>query len=315
MDGPYTYETVDLGAGSGAFVLPCVVLEASMMGIAGLGWYYDLGMQYLRMIFSGVFDRHPRLQVIAGHWGEVALFYLDHTGVMANQANLERPLADYFRQNFWVTGSGTVSERSMRWTAEVVGIERMMYSTDYPYTFGTRPGGFPYLDTSGWVGRTFLGQAPFSEEKAAIGSGSWERLTRASRRDYRVTSTGALRRGHGFGRVGRRTWRSSTPASVRASWTRSTGSSRRARSLGTVVRHSCGDRPRDKDRPGAAELVRHGVDREARRRVTIPVDRPARGGDKDAGTLADGRREGPTLGLPGGAPDRGPPRPLQTDGP
>ncbi len=148
------------------------------LATAGLGWYYDLGVQYLRMIFSGVFDRHPDLQVIAGHWGEVVLFYLDHTGIMAHNAKLERPLADYFRQNFWVTGSGTVSERYMRWTAEVVGIERMMYSTDYPYTFGTRPGGYPFLDTSGGVGRTFLERAPFTEEeKAAIGSGNWERLT------------------------------------------------------------------------------------------------------------------------------------------
>ena len=148
------------------------------LATAGLGWYYDLGIQYLRMIFSGVFDRHPGLQVIAGHWGEVVLFYLDHTGIMAHNAKLERPLADYFRQNFWVTGSGTVSERYLRWTAEVVGTDRMMYATDYPYTYGTRPGGYPFLDTSGGVGRSFLAQAPFTEEeKAAIGSGNWERLT------------------------------------------------------------------------------------------------------------------------------------------
>lgn len=77
-----------------------------------------------------------------------------------------------------MTGSVTVSERYLRWTAEVVGTERMMYSTDYPYTFGTRPGGFPFLDTSGGVGRSFLEQAPFTEEeKAAIGSANWERLT------------------------------------------------------------------------------------------------------------------------------------------
>lgn len=148
------------------------------LATAGLGWYYDLGVQYLRMIFSGVFDRHPGLQVIAGHWGEVVLFYLDHTGIMAPNAKLNRPLADYFRQNFWVTGSGTVSERYLRWTAEVVGTDRMMYSTDYPYTFGTRPGGYHFLDTSGGVGRSFLEQAPFTqEEKVAIGSGNWERLT------------------------------------------------------------------------------------------------------------------------------------------
>ena len=148
------------------------------LATAGLGWYYDLGVQYLRMIFSGVFDRHPELQVIAGHWGEVVLFYVDHTGVLASGANLERPLADYFRENFWVTGSGTVSDRYLRWTSEVVGTHRMMYSTDYPYTFGTRPGGYPLLDTSNGVGRTFLERAPFTEEeKAAIGSGNGERLT------------------------------------------------------------------------------------------------------------------------------------------
>lgn len=93
-------------------------------------------------------------------------------------AKLERPLADYFRRNFWVAGSGTVSERCLRWTAEVVGTDRVPYSTDYPYTFGTRPGGFPFLDTSGRAARSFLEQAPFTEEeKAAIGSGNRERLT------------------------------------------------------------------------------------------------------------------------------------------
>ena len=56
----------------------------------------------------------------------------------------------------------------------MVGTERMMYSTDYPYTFGTRPGGFPFLDTSGGVGRSFLTQSPFSQEKKlAIASGNW----------------------------------------------------------------------------------------------------------------------------------------------
>lgn len=148
------------------------------LATAGLGWYYDLGVQYLRMIYSGVFDRHPDLQVIAGHWGEVVLFYLDHTGILTNPGTMDRPLAEYFRQNFWVAGSGTVSERYLRWTAEVVGTERMLYSTDYPYTFGTRSGSHRFLDTSGGVGRSFLEQAPFSEEeKVAIGSGNWERLT------------------------------------------------------------------------------------------------------------------------------------------
>jgi predicted TIM-barrel fold metal-dependent hydrolase len=99
-------------------------------------------------------------------------------GILAHNAKLQRPLLDYFKQNFWIAGSGTVSERYLRWTAEIVGTERMVYSTDYPYTFGTRPGGFPFLDTSNGVARSFLDNAPFAyEEKVAIGSGNWERLT------------------------------------------------------------------------------------------------------------------------------------------
>lgn len=60
----------------------------------------------------------------------------------------------------------------------MVGTGRMLYSSDYPCTFRTRPGGFPYLDTSGGVARSFPEKAPFNEEeKAAIGSGNGEWLT------------------------------------------------------------------------------------------------------------------------------------------
>ncbi|MGV9777458.1 amidohydrolase family protein [Streptosporangium sp. NPDC003464] len=145
---------------------------------AAIGWYYDLGVQYLRMIFSGVFDRFPDLQVIAGHWGEVVMFYLDHTGFFAEAGGLQRPLADYFKQNFWVAGSGTNSPRYLRWTAEVMGTDRMLYSTDYPFTYGFRPGGFPYVDTSNGAARSFLEDAPFTDEqKADIAHRNWERLT------------------------------------------------------------------------------------------------------------------------------------------
>ena len=80
--------------------------------------------------------------------------------------HLDRPLKDYFRQNVWVTGSGLYSERYLRWSAEVVGIDRVMFSTDYPFR-----------DTGGGTARTLLEDAPLTEaEKSAIGSDNWERL-------------------------------------------------------------------------------------------------------------------------------------------
>jgi predicted TIM-barrel fold metal-dependent hydrolase len=43
----------------------------------GIGWHYETGVQLLRLILGGVFDRFPGLQVIVGHWGELVLFYLE----------------------------------------------------------------------------------------------------------------------------------------------------------------------------------------------------------------------------------------------
>ncbi|MCD8455970.1 amidohydrolase family protein [Xylella taiwanensis] len=39
----------------------------------GLGWHYEAGIEFVRMVLGGVFDRYPNLQVILGHWGEVVL--------------------------------------------------------------------------------------------------------------------------------------------------------------------------------------------------------------------------------------------------
>ena len=165
-------------------LIPTAVAQAYYTGIEpafdkifaapGLGWYFDLGVQLLRMIFTGVFDRHPKLQVIVGHWGEVVLFFLDHIQYLQHSAKLDRPLIDYFRQNVCITGSGTLSERYLRWTADVVGIERMLYATDYPYTFGT---GDAVLETSGGRARAFLHDAPFLDSaKRAIGADNWRGL-------------------------------------------------------------------------------------------------------------------------------------------
>ncbi len=140
----------------------------------GVGWYYDLGVQILRMIFTGVFDRHPNLQIIVGHWGEVVLFYLDHIITLEKNVKIERPVMEYFKRNIWITGSGTQSPRYIRWTAEVVGTERMLYSTDYPFTYQA---GEKYIETGGGRGRSFLEEAPFKvAQKRAIGSENWRRL-------------------------------------------------------------------------------------------------------------------------------------------
>jgi hypothetical protein len=41
----------------------------------GLGWHYEAGVQFVRLILAGMFDRFPNLQIILGHWGEVVLLH------------------------------------------------------------------------------------------------------------------------------------------------------------------------------------------------------------------------------------------------
>jgi uncharacterized protein len=71
-----------------------------------LGWHYEAGIQFVRLMLAGVFDRLPDLQIILGHWGEVVLFYLERLNSLARVAKQQRPVADYIQQNLYVTPSG-----------------------------------------------------------------------------------------------------------------------------------------------------------------------------------------------------------------
>lgn len=138
----------------------------------GLGWHYETGVQLLRMILGGVFDKFPDLQIVTGHWGEVVLFYLERIAHLGDIAKLARPVADYFRTNVLVTPSGIYSQRYLRWAIEVLGIDRIMFSADYPYA-GLEPD----------AARRFLDDSSLGEnERAQIASGNWNRLCAGIRR-------------------------------------------------------------------------------------------------------------------------------------
>ena len=133
----------------------------------GLGWHYEAGIQFVRLILAGVFDKFPDLQIILGHWGEVVLFYLERLSSLARVAKLQRPVADYFRQNLYVTSSGMWSPSYLQRALEIVGEERILFSTDYPYQY--RPGK---------PGRTFLDSANLTpEQKELFAHGNWDRIT------------------------------------------------------------------------------------------------------------------------------------------
>jgi len=138
----------------------------------GIGWHYEAGVQFLRLALAGVFDRFPDLQVLLGHWGEVVLFYLDRADGLAMQARLREPFSEYVRRNAYVTAGGVYSQRYLRWAVEVVGVERILFATDYPYRPGPDGGVEHFLQTAG------LDRA----DQERIAAGNWDALVAGIRR-------------------------------------------------------------------------------------------------------------------------------------
>ena len=134
----------------------------------GIGWHYEAGLQWLRLAAAGVFDELPDLQIVLGHWGEVVLFYLERTSAAFGRGlKLDRSLEDYARRNLYLTGSGIWSEAYLRRCLDIVGPERLLFSTDFPYQY--RPGGAP---------RRFLEEISLDDRtKQMLAHENWDRLT------------------------------------------------------------------------------------------------------------------------------------------
>jgi predicted TIM-barrel fold metal-dependent hydrolase len=78
----------------------------------GWGWHMETGIEAVRLIRAGTFDRSPNLQLILGHSGEMVVFFLERLDVMSHVAtHLDRRVADSVRENIAVTPSAMFDQR------------------------------------------------------------------------------------------------------------------------------------------------------------------------------------------------------------
>lgn len=133
---------------------------------SGWGWHIETGVHLIRMILGGVFDRHPKLQVVVGHLGEGVPFMLPrlNRNLPTALTKLERPLGAYLRENVHYTFAGFNFPATFLDLLLEVGAERIMFSVDHPYGSMTEA-------------RTFLDHIPVSPaDRAMIAHGNAERL-------------------------------------------------------------------------------------------------------------------------------------------
>lgn len=109
--------------------------------LLGPNWAFsaETAVHALRLIGSGLFDAHPRLQIVLGHLGEgipVQLWRIDNrNGWMKSPHKYaaKKGVADYFRQHFHLTTSGNFHTPSLVNAMTEMGPERVMFSVDWPF--------------------------------------------------------------------------------------------------------------------------------------------------------------------------------------
>jgi predicted TIM-barrel fold metal-dependent hydrolase len=139
--------------------------------LEGAVWGYgvETGTHILRLIFGGVFDRYPKLQVVIGHMGEALPFWLTRLdfmgapGARAGRKNRLKP-SEYFQRNITITTSGAEDPLALRFCIDKIGVDRIMWAIDYPFQ-PTAPA-VAFMETD----------AITADERLKIASGNAERI-------------------------------------------------------------------------------------------------------------------------------------------
>jgi len=139
--------------------------EYPYLAVAPLGFGLETLTHTVRLIVSGLFDALPTLKIIVGHLGETAPFTLWRTNdILAERRPMPRSFADYYREHFWLTTSGAFSDAALTCSIAEMGIERILFSIDWPFMRNT-------------AGRKWIDAAPVgAQDRALILGGNARKL-------------------------------------------------------------------------------------------------------------------------------------------
>jgi uncharacterized protein len=130
------------------------------------GWHYEVALHVMRLAVSGTMDKYPKLNFIIGHMGEglpVMLARCEHQ-FGKELSFLSRPLGKTITDQVYVTSAGFFTNPPFVAALETFGIDRLMFSVDYPYA-------------SNADGRAFLEHVPLSPaDRAKFAHGNADRL-------------------------------------------------------------------------------------------------------------------------------------------
>jgi aminocarboxymuconate-semialdehyde decarboxylase len=95
-----------------------------------LGRVIEVSVAAMRLVFSGIMERHPDLKLVMSHTGGALPYQSGRMDKNGGQAKLPHKPSEYLHRMF----TDTVSPHSMgmKFAIEYFGIDQVMYGTDYP---------------------------------------------------------------------------------------------------------------------------------------------------------------------------------------
>jgi aminocarboxymuconate-semialdehyde decarboxylase len=95
-----------------------------------LGRVIEVSVGAMRLILSGVMERHPKLKIVMSHTGGSLPYQAGRMDKNSKAAKLPKPVTDYMRRMY----TDTVSPHAagIKFAIDYYGIDHVMYGTDYP---------------------------------------------------------------------------------------------------------------------------------------------------------------------------------------
>ena len=109
--------------------------------LLGPTWAFgqETAVHALRLMASGLFDRHPGLNIILGHMGEglpYSMWRIDNRNAWVKAPKgypAKKTFGEYFQANFHLTTSGNFRTQTLIDAMLEIGSDRIMFSTDWPF--------------------------------------------------------------------------------------------------------------------------------------------------------------------------------------
>lgn len=117
--------------------VPALLEGMPVLQGAAWGWGVETAGHALRLLFGGVFDRFPRLNLLLGHMGEFLPYQRwrmdSRFAAYPMGVKLARKPSEYIGSNILITTSGVCSAPALLGAIGEIGPEAVLFSIDYPY--------------------------------------------------------------------------------------------------------------------------------------------------------------------------------------